>query len=119
MWCRDKAATGDQCYTGLRHGRLLQNTTTAMTYLGGITHMAEPIANDWKAIRDRMQQIKAEESAFPRPCPQCKGRGWIPDHMSARHAEAVCVCDFCHNPNDLPPTGRERRGVPSRVLPYA
>ncbi len=56
---------------GLRHGRLLQNTMAAMTvFRGGITHMAEPIANDWKAIRDRMQQIKAEESAFPRPCPQ-------------------------------------------------
>jgi hypothetical protein len=25
--------------------------------------MAEPIANDWKAIRDRMQQIKSEEWA--------------------------------------------------------
>ena len=23
--------------------------------------MAEPIANDWKAIHDRMQQIKSEE----------------------------------------------------------
>ena len=29
--------------------------------------MAEPIANDWKAIHDRMQQIRAEQSAFSRP----------------------------------------------------
>jgi hypothetical protein len=36
---------------------------------GRDTQMAEPIANDWKAIHDRMQQIKSEESAALRPCP--------------------------------------------------
>jgi hypothetical protein len=96
---------------------MLQNTTAAMTAFREDQAHGGTIANDWKAIRDRMQQIKAEESAFSRPCPQCKGRGWIPDHMSVHRAEAVCVCDFCQNPDNLPPTGRERRGVPSRVLP--
>jgi hypothetical protein len=59
--------------------------------------MAEPIANDWKAIHDRMQQIKAEESASHRPCPQCNDSGWMPDYMSARRGYMVCVCDVCHN----------------------
>jgi hypothetical protein len=40
--------------------------------------MADPIANDWKAIHDRMQQIKSEESAALLPCPRCKDRGWMP-----------------------------------------
>ena len=62
--------------------------------------MAEPIANDWKAIHDRMQQIAAERSASLRPCPQCNGQGWIPDFLSAQHATAVRfgVCDQCYNP---------------------
>jgi hypothetical protein len=41
--------------------------------------MAQPIADDWKAINDRMQQIQAERSAFSRPCQTCNGLGWIPD----------------------------------------
>jgi hypothetical protein len=31
--------------------------------------MAEPIANDWKAVRDRIQQIRAEQSAILRQAP--------------------------------------------------
>jgi hypothetical protein len=67
--------------------------------------MAEPIANDWKAIRDRMQQIRTEQSAFSRPCPQCNGLGWIPDFSDHRHSPAVgyAICEFCHNLRDLPP----------------
>ena len=63
--------------------------------------MAEPIANDWKAIRDRMQQIKAEKQASQRPCPECKGRGWIPAYGRSGFYMA-CVCDICQNPKDLP-----------------
>jgi hypothetical protein len=36
--------------------------------------MSEPIANDWKAIHDRMQQIQAERSPSVGPCRQCGGR---------------------------------------------
>jgi hypothetical protein len=67
--------------------------------------MAEPIANDWKAIHDRMQQIKAEQSAFSRPCPQCNGLGWIPDFSDRRHPKTVgyTTCELCYNPTDVPP----------------
>jgi hypothetical protein len=79
--------------------------------------MAEPIANDWKAIHDRMQQIKWEESASSQPCPRCNGCGWVPDYMGTGRANAVCVCDFCHNPKGLPPAGPVRRGGPGRGMP--
>jgi hypothetical protein len=65
--------------------------------------MAEPIANDWKAISDRMQQIQAERSPSSRRCPQCEGRGWIPEYVGGRHAAAaIVVCDFCRNPENHP-----------------
>jgi hypothetical protein len=64
--------------------------------------MAEPIANDWKAINDRMQQIQAERSPSPRPCPQCEGWGWTLEYFSGRHASAVVICDFCRNPENRP-----------------
>jgi hypothetical protein len=66
--------------------------------------MAEPIANDWKAIHDRMQQIRAEQSAFSRPCPQCNGLGWIPYPLDRRHPQAVgyAICGLCENVMDLP-----------------
>jgi hypothetical protein len=63
--------------------------------------MAEPIANDWKAIRDRMQQIKSEESASQQPCSGCKGRGWIPAY-GRLGSYTACVYNLCHNPRDLP-----------------
>ena len=67
--------------------------------------MAEPIANDYRAIHDRMQQIKAEQSAFSRPCPQCHGLGWIPDFSQRQHPQAVgyAICELCYNLWDLPP----------------
>jgi hypothetical protein len=67
--------------------------------------MAEPIANDWKAIHDRMQQIRAERSAFSRACPQCGGRGWTSDFLERRHSQTVgyAICGVCHNLWDLPP----------------
>jgi hypothetical protein len=71
--------------------------------------MAVPIANDWKAIHDRMQQIEAEQSAFSRPCPRCNGLGWIADYFSPRqHPQTVgySTCDICHNPRDQPPPRR-------------
>jgi hypothetical protein len=49
--------------------------------------MAEPIANDWKAIHDRMQQIKLEESAWP--CGRCGGRGWMPNSVQQRPRRAA------------------------------
>ena len=67
--------------------------------------MAEPIANDWKAIHDRMQQIKAEQSAFSRLCAECKGVGWVPDFSHHRNSQAVgyAICGRCYNVRDLPP----------------
>ena len=66
--------------------------------------MAEPIANDWKAIRDGMQQIRSEESASSRPCPLCKDRGWKPNYGGGgQRAYMVSICDLCHNPKGLPP----------------
>jgi len=44
---------------------LLPGTVDKRSSSRGIAQMAEPIANDWKAIHDRMQQIRAEQSAFP------------------------------------------------------
>src|SRR6195952_553490 len=85
---------------------------TPMTAFGEDAHMAEPIANDWKAIRDRMQQIKSEESASSQLCPQCSGRGWISNYIG----RSACSCRLSLQKN-LPSTGRGHRGVPSRVLP--
>jgi hypothetical protein len=76
--------------------------------------MAEPIANDWMAIRDRMQQIREEESTSSMPCPRCNDRGWLPEYVSTRHAYSagVGVCDLCHNPKDLPPP----RSIPRQMI---
>ena len=74
--------------------------------------MAEPIANDWKAIHDRMQQILTERYAPFRPCPQCGGRGWLPDFLQGRQSHMVgyVVCNICGNPNGaVPPTTRSVR----------
>jgi hypothetical protein len=62
--------------------------------------MAEPIANDWKAINDRMQQIQAERSPSFGPCRQCSGRGWIPGPFGGFHK--VVICGVCQNPMDQP-----------------
>jgi hypothetical protein len=51
--------------------------------------MTETIANDWKAIHDRMQQIRAEQTSFSRRCLICNGRGRIP--TSSRR---VGRCEF-------------------------
>jgi hypothetical protein len=67
--------------------------------------MAEPIANDWRAIHDRMQQIEAERSPSPRRCPRCNDRGW----MAGYGRERVVTCDLCRNPKDLPHPSPERR----------
>ena len=74
--------------------------------------MAEPIANDWKAIHDRLRQIQAEHFAAARPCPQCNGSGWMSEHRVAqrsydaqtRRASVFWegVCNLCHNPGRLP-----------------
>jgi hypothetical protein len=61
--------------------------------------MAEPIANDWKAINARMQQIKAEHSGAAQSCPKCHNNGWIANfHYRAGYR----VCDRCENPKLLP-----------------
>jgi hypothetical protein len=67
--------------------------------------MAEPIANDWKAIHDRMQQISGERAGFSRPCAHCSGRGWIPEFFDCWRSRMVgyAICGLCHNPGDLPP----------------
>jgi hypothetical protein len=70
--------------------------------------MAEPIANDWKAIHDRMQQIKAGHPVDHRlPCANCNDRGWVSYYWNARRAHTVSICDVCLNPENLPrPVGR-------------
>jgi hypothetical protein len=67
--------------------------------------MAEPIANDWKAIHNRMQQITAEKSAYFRACRECNGLGWIPKFSDHQHSQAVGYthCGLCHNLGGLPP----------------
>jgi formate dehydrogenase maturation protein FdhE len=67
--------------------------------------MAEPIANDWKAIHDRMQQIRAERSASFRHCPQCGSRGWVPNFLDGRQSHLVgyIVCNLCGNLNGAAP----------------
>jgi hypothetical protein len=67
--------------------------------------MAEPIANDWKAIHDRMQQIQAERSEFSQPCRMCNGLGWVPDLSVDRrfHEARVVPCILCRNPKGLAP----------------
>jgi hypothetical protein len=67
--------------------------------------MAVPIADDWKAIHNRMQQIRAEQTAFSRPCPECNGLGWITEISNRRHPQTVgyAICGRCHNPRDLSP----------------
>ena len=68
--------------------------------------MAELIANDWKAIHDRMQQIQAERFAFSGPCRMCNGLGWVPDLSVDRRyrGEArVALCTLCRNPKGLAP----------------
>jgi hypothetical protein len=64
--------------------------------------MGEPIANDWKAISDRMHQIQAERSPSPQICPRCGGLGWLPRYVAGQRAAAIVVCDFCRNPMDRP-----------------
>jgi hypothetical protein len=62
--------------------------------------MAQPIADDWKAINDRMRQIQAERSALSGPCPTCNGLRWI----RKRFGEAgVVACSTCQTPKDLFP----------------
>jgi hypothetical protein len=73
--------------------------------------MAEPIANDWKAIRDRMQQIKSEETVEPRPCPKCKDRGWMSVYRGYHRPVSITSCDLCHNPWNLPPPGSSSRSA--------
>ena len=66
--------------------------------------MTIPIVEDWKAIHDRMQQIKAERSAS-RLCPRCKGTGWMPDLYGYR-SSSFKPCDVCDNPERLPRPSR-------------
>ena len=67
--------------------------------------MAVPIADDWKAINDRMQQIQAERFAVSRRCVMCSGLGWIPEFSNARRPREARVvpCIQCRNPKDLAP----------------
>jgi hypothetical protein len=65
--------------------------------------MAAPIVNDWKAINDRIQQIKSEQSACP--CGRCGGLGWMPraGKLLSQRGYMFSTCDNCGNPNDLLP----------------
>jgi hypothetical protein len=64
--------------------------------------MAEPIANDWKAINSRMRQIRAERvEPRPPPCQQCKNTGWVSDQPSHREIHQW-VCSACGNPEHRP-----------------
>jgi hypothetical protein len=83
--------------------RLFQASAAPAAVKSREEKMAEPIANDWKAINDRMHQIQAERSPSLQRCPLCVGRGWIAEYAGGRHASAVVVCDFCGNPKNRPP----------------
>jgi hypothetical protein len=65
--------------------------------------MAEPIANDWKAINDRLQQIKAEQAGFYGPCPQCAGLGWMPHFAAGGQSRLIGYyrCSLCGNPGGV------------------
>jgi hypothetical protein len=67
--------------------------------------MAVPIANDWKAIHDRMQQIQAERSPSFRRCRMCNNMGWIPElrYDGRSHEGRVAPCYLCGNPKKLTP----------------
>jgi hypothetical protein len=67
--------------------------------------MAVPIANDWKAINDRMQQIQAERAPSFGRCPRCNNVGWIPESLDDRRPGQgrVVPCYLCGNPKDLVP----------------
>jgi hypothetical protein len=73
--------------------------------------MAVPIANDWKAINDRMQQIQAERSALTRPCRMCNNLGWIPELWDSGREARVAPCYLCGNPKNLTPP---RRFIPRK-----
>jgi hypothetical protein len=78
---------------------------TPWARLGRSTQMAEPIANDWKAINDRMRQIQAERSAASRPCTICNGLGWIPEFSDGPRESRVVPCYLCKSPKkQLPPS---------------
>jgi hypothetical protein len=74
--------------------------------------MAVPIADDWKAINDRMQQIQAERSAASRRCVVCNGLGWIPEFSDGRRPREARVvpCILCRNPKGLTPPQFVLRG---------
>jgi hypothetical protein len=63
--------------------------------------MAVPIADDWKAIHDRMQQIRVEESGIQPPCSACKGIGWTSERFGDRR-NVYRICAACQNPKGRP-----------------
>lgn len=74
--------------------------------------MAGFIANDWKAIHDRMEQIQTERTGVTLVCHRCGNKGWVSDTSNVRGA-AYSICKVCRNPKGLPnPAERERGGVP-------
>ena len=75
--------------------------------------MAQPIADDWKAINDRMRQIQAERSALSGPCPTCNGLRWIRVLSDGkRFGEArVVPCRYVPKPKGSAP----QKSVPQKM----
>jgi hypothetical protein len=65
--------------------------------------MAEPIANDWRAINHRLQQIKAEQAGSYGPCPECGGRGWVAHFVDGYQSRLAGYkpCSLCDNPRGI------------------
>lgn len=59
-----------------------------------------PIVDDWKAIRDRMREIEADEAKKP-SCPVCKDTGWTREFHGTRSLGHL-TCFACRNPDDRP-----------------
>jgi hypothetical protein len=81
--------------------------------------MAVPIANDWKAIHDRMQQIQAERSPPFGRCLRCNNLGWIPEPLDDRRRREARVvpCYLVRKPDGSAPAAvrpqkMRRRGGP-------
>ena len=86
--------------------------------------MAVPIADDWKAIHDRMQQIRAEQTAFSRPCRACNGAGWMagfrtlgtPKRLIMPFAGFAITQGICPRPGTSPADDKNLSGSEGRTF---
>jgi hypothetical protein len=79
--------------------------------------MADPIADNWKAMHDPMRQMKAEESASHLPCPRCNDSGWLPDCGVVSVPTWFTFVMFAGIQRTCPPPDPERQNGPGRAIP--